>query len=46
MEWWISCRITFYGGENFTRIREAIDNASAEDTVLFYNGTYFKNVVI
>ena len=34
----------FYGGENFTRIQEAIDNASAGDTV--YNGTYFENVVI
>ena len=36
----------FYGGENFTRIRGAIENASAGDTVLVYNGTYFENVVI
>ncbi len=36
----------FYGGGNFTRIQEAIENASAGDTVLVYNGTYFENVVI
>jgi pectin methylesterase-like acyl-CoA thioesterase len=36
----------FYGGENFTRIQGAIENASAGDTVLVYNGTYFENVVI
>jgi hypothetical protein len=35
----------FYGGENFTRIQGAIENASAGD-VLVYNGTYFENVVI
>ena len=36
----------FYGGENFTMVQETIENASAVDTVLVYNGTYFENVVI
>jgi len=36
----------FYGVENFTGIQEAIENASAGDTVLVNNGTYFENVVI
>ncbi len=37
----------FYGGGNFTGIREAIDNAIMRmPRVLVYNGTYFENVVI
>jgi parallel beta-helix repeat protein len=34
------------GPGNYTRIQDAIDNASNGDTVYVYNGTYFENVVV
>lgn len=34
------------GPGNYTRIQDAIDNASDEDTVYVYKGTYFENVVV
>lgn len=41
---------TFYvggnGPGNYTRIRDAIDNASDGDTVFVYNGHYFENITI
>jgi len=34
------------GPGNYTRIQDAVDNASNGDTVLVYNGTYQENVVV
>ena len=34
------------GPGNYTKIQDAIDNASNGDTVYVYNGTYFENVVV
>ena len=34
------------GGDNYTQIQHAIDNASDGDTVFVYNGTYYENVVV
>ncbi len=34
------------GPGNYTKIQDAIDNASNEDTVFVFNGTYYENVVI
>lgn len=34
------------GGMDYTKIQDAIDNASAEDTIIVYNGTFFENVVV
>ena len=34
------------GGADYTRIQNAIDNASDGDTIFVYNGTYFETLVI
>jgi parallel beta-helix repeat protein len=34
------------GGADFTKIQDAINNASSRDTILVYSGTYFENVVV
>jgi len=34
------------GDADYTRIQDAIDNASDGDTVFVYNGTYYENVVV
>ncbi len=34
------------GGADFTKIQDAINNASARDTILVYSGTYYENVVV
>ena len=41
--------ILYVGGNgtgNYTKIQDAINNASNGDTVFVYNGTYYENVVI
>jgi pectin methylesterase-like acyl-CoA thioesterase len=34
------------GGADFTRIQDAINNASAGDTILVYSGVYYENVYV
>ena len=34
------------GEGNYTKIQDAIDDASDMDTVFVYNGTYYENVFI
>ncbi len=44
-----SDNILYVGGSgegNYTKIQDAIDNASDGDTVFVYNGTYVENVVV
>jgi len=42
--------ITWYvdanGESNYTRIQDAIDNASDSDTIFVYNGCYMENIII
>ena len=42
--------ITLYvggsGPDNYTKIQDAIDNASDGDTIFVYSGTYFEHVVV
>ena len=33
-------------GIDFTNIQDAIDSASAEDTIFVYSGTYYENVIV
>jgi len=45
-----TCNKTIYvdddGGADYTRIQDAIDNASDGDTIFVYSGTYYENVNI
>jgi len=44
-----SGKTLYVGGslpENYTKIQDAVDNASDGDTVFVYNGTYYENVVV
>jgi len=34
------------GTSDYTRIQDAIDNASDGDTIFVYNGTYYENIII
>jgi parallel beta-helix repeat protein len=34
------------GGADYTKIQDAIDNASKGDTIFVYQGTYYENIVI
>jgi len=34
------------GPGNYTKIQDALENASDEDTVFVYNGTYYENLII
>ncbi|MCD6572467.1 MAG: right-handed parallel beta-helix repeat-containing protein, partial [Thermoplasmata archaeon] len=34
------------GANNYTKIQDAIDNASDGDTIFVYNGTYYENVIV
>ena len=34
------------GPNNYTKIQDAIDDASNGDTIFVYNGTYYENVII
>lgn len=45
----LSGEILYVGGvgpNNYSKIQDAIDNASDGDTVFVYNGTYYENVVL
>lgn len=45
----INGNILYVGGsgpDNYTRIQDAVDNASEKDTIFVYNGTYFENIII
>lgn len=34
------------GPENYTKIQNAVENASSDDTIFVFNGTYYENVLI
>jgi len=34
------------GGANYTKIQDAIDNATTGDTIIVYNGTYNENIIV
>ena len=44
-----SGKTLFVGGsgeDNYTKIQDAVDNASDGDTVFVYSGIYFENVIV
>ena len=34
------------GSGNYTKIQDAVDNASSGDTIFVYNGTYYEHIAI
>ena len=34
------------GGADYTKIQDAIDNATSGDTIIVYNGTYNENIIV